>query len=148
MLFAELVHDAGIPNGVVNVINGDGPTVGAAIAAHPGIDMVTFTGSTRAGVLIAKAAADTVKRVHQELGGKSANIIFDDVDLEATVARDVTLLMRNTGQTCNAPTRLLVPRDKMAEAAAIAAKTADSITVGDPRADGTMMGPLSNINPV
>ncbi len=146
LLFAELVHDAGLPAGVVNVLNGDGPTVGAAIASHPDIDMVSFTGSTRAGVLVAKAAADTVKRIHQELGGKSANIVFDDVDLEEVVSRDVMLLMRNSGQTCNAPTRLLVHRSQHAAAGAIAAKTARSIVVGPPRDEATEMGPLSNIN--
>ncbi|MBD2750518.1 aldehyde dehydrogenase family protein [Microvirga sp. BT688] len=139
LLFAELIYAAG-------VVNGDGPTVGAAIAAHPNIDMVTFTGSMRAGVLVAKAAAETVKRVHQELGGKSANIIFDDVDLEEVVARDVTLLMRNSGQTCNAPTRLLVQRDQHAAAAATAARTADAIVAGDPRSEATEMGPLSNVS--
>lgn len=146
LLFAELVHDAGLPAGVVNVLSGDGATVGAAMASHPDIDMVSFTGSTRAGILVAKAAADTVKRVHQELGGKSANIVFDDVDLEEVVTRDVTLLMRNSEQTCNAPTRLLVHRSQHAAAAAIAARTARSIVVGNPRDSVTEMGPLSNVN--
>lgn len=146
LVFAEAVHDAGVPAGVVNVINGDGPTVGQAISAHPGIDMVTFTGSTRAGIQVAKSAADTVKRVHQELGGKSANIIFDDVDLEQVVTRDVLTLMRNSGQTCNAPTRLLVHASQHNQAARIAGAAADGVVVGDPRDAATDMGPLSNRN--
>ena len=146
LVFAEAVHDAGVPAGVVNVINGDGPTVGQAITAHPGIDMVTFTGSTRAGIQVAKSAADTVKRVHQELGGKSANIIFDDVDLEQVVTRDVLTLMRNSGQTCNAPTRLLVHASQHDQAARIAGAAADGVVVGDPRDATTDMGPLSNRN--
>ena len=146
LVFAEAVHDAGVPAGVVNVINGDGPTVGQAITAHPRIDMVTFTGSTRAGIQVAKSAADTVKRVHQELGGKSANIIFDDVDLEQVVTRDVLTLMRNSGQTCNAPTRLLVHASQHDQAARIAGAAADGVVVGDPRDAATDMGPLSNRN--
>lgn len=144
LIFAEIVHDAGVPAGVVNVVNGDGPTVGQAITSHPDVDMVTFTGSTRAGIQVAKSAAETVKRVHQELGGKSANIIFDDVNLEEVITRDVFALMRNSGQTCNAPTRMLVPFSRHDEAAEIAAAAADRVVVGDPRDPGTEMGPISN----
>src|SRR6266850_7462501 len=111
-VFAQILHDAGVPAGVFNMVNGDGPTVGAAISSHPGVDMVSFTGSTRAGVAVATAAAPTVKRVTQELGGKSANIILDDADLEATVAAGIQGVVLNTGQSCNAPTRMLVPRAK------------------------------------
>ena len=107
-LFTEMMHQAGFPDGVYNMINGDGPDVGAVIAAHPDIDMVSFTGPTRAGVLVAKAAADTVKRVTQELGGKSPNIIFEDANLEKDVTAGVRRMMNNTGQSCNAPSRMLV----------------------------------------
>lgn len=141
-LFAEIMHDAGVPAGVFNMVNGDGAGVGATLAAHPGVDMVSFTGSTRAGVLVAKAAADTVKRVTQELGGKSANIILDDADLEAAVTRGVLGCFSNTGQSCNAPTRMLVPAVKIDTAAAIAGKAAESISVGDPKAKGIRMGPV------
>jgi aldehyde dehydrogenase (NAD+) len=144
LIFAELMHDAGVPAGVFNLVNGDGLTVGSAITAHPGVDMVTFTGSTRAGIQIARSAADTVKRVHQELGGKSANIIFDDVDLETVVARDVQALMRNTGQTCNAPTRMLVQAGQHDRVADIAAAAANRIVIGDPRDEATEMGPLAS----
>ena len=109
ILFAEILHEAGVPPGVFNLVNGDGPTVGAAIASHPGIDMVSFTGSTRAGVQVAINAAPTVKRVTQELGGKSANIILDDADFPTAVAGGVTGCFTNSGQSCNAPTRMLVP---------------------------------------
>ncbi len=141
-LFSGILHEAGVPAGVYNMVNGDGPGVGATLSAHPGVDMVSFTGSTRAGILVAKAAADTVKRVAQELGGKSPNIILDDADLEAAVIRGVRTCFSNTGQSCNAPTRMLVPAGKMAEATAIACKTAESIRVGDPQADGIQMGPV------
>jgi aldehyde dehydrogenase (NAD+) len=145
VVFAEIAHEAGIPPGFVNVINGDGPTVGQAIASHRDVDMVTFTGSTRAGILVAKAAADTVKRVHQELGGKSANIIFDDVDLDEVVTRDVLMLMRNSGQTCNAPTRMLVHESVKDRVAEIAGRAAQGIAVGAPGCADTFMGPISNI---
>ena len=143
-LFAEILHEAGVPAGVFNLVNGDGPTVGAAIAAHRDVDMVSFTGSTRAGVAVANAAAPTVKRVTQELGGKSANIILEDADLSAAVKQGVQECFRNTGQSCNAPTRMLVPRRKMSEAAATARQTAEATKVGDPLAEGTAIGPLSS----
>ena len=116
-LFAQILHEAAVPPGVFNLVNGDGPTVGAAISSHPDVAMVSFTGSTRAGVAVATAAAPTVKRVTQELGGKSANIILEDADFENAVKQGVQECFRNTGQSCNAPTRMLVPRSKMAEAA-------------------------------
>ena len=114
-LFAQILHEAAVPPGVFNLVNGDGPTVGAAIASHPDVAMVSFTGSTRAGIAVAVAAAPTVKRVTQELGGKSANIILEDADFEKAVKHGVQECFRNTGQSCNAPTRMLVPRSKMAE---------------------------------
>jgi aldehyde dehydrogenase (NAD+) len=131
ILMAEILHEAGVPKGVFNLVNGDGPTVGAALAAHPGIDMMSFTGSTRAGVQVAKAAADTVKRVAQELGGKSANIILDDADLARAVQAGVRACFVNSGQSCNAPTRMLVPRAKHAEAVAAARAAADGQGIGD-----------------
>jgi aldehyde dehydrogenase (NAD+) len=140
-LFAQILHDAGLPAGIFNLVNGDGPTVGAAITAHPDVAMVSFTGSTRAGVAVASAAAPTVKRVTQELGGKSANIILDE-DLANAVTEGVQACFRNTGQSCNAPTRMLVPRLKMAEAVSAAEKAADATKVGDPFSDGTNLGPL------
>src|SRR5262244_3924241 len=109
IVFAEVLDAAGVPKGVFNLVNGDGPTVGQAIASHPGVDLVSFTGSTRAGILVAKAAADTVKRVHQELGGKSANIVLPDADLKKAVSDGVKNCFRNSGQSCNAPTRMFVP---------------------------------------
>jgi len=142
ILFAEIMHEAGVPAGVFNLVNGDGPTVGAAIASHPRIDMVSFTGSTRAGVQVAKSAADTVKRVAQELGGKSANIILDDADLKRAVEGGVRTCFTNSGQSCNAPTRMLVPRARLAEAAAFAKAAAEQIVVGDPRSAGTTIGPV------
>jgi aldehyde dehydrogenase (NAD+) len=142
MIFAEVVDEAGVPAGVFNLLNGDGPTVGAALSSHPDIAMVSFTGSTRAGVSVAQNAAPSVKRVAQELGGKSANIILDDADLQRSVSKGAANCFENTGQSCNAPTRMLVPRDKVDEAAEIAKATADSTVVGDPMADGTQMGPL------
>ena len=126
------------------MVNGDGPTVGAAISSHPDVDMVSFTGSTRAGVAVATAAAPTVKRVAQELGGKSANIILDDADLEQAVAAGVQGCALNTGQSCNAPTRMLVPRSRMAQAAAAAKRAAEAVKVGDPLAEGTTIGPLAS----
>jgi aldehyde dehydrogenase (NAD+) len=143
-LLAEILHEAAIPAGVFNLVSGDGPTVGAAISAHPDVDMVSFTGSTRAGVAVAQAAAPTVKRVTQELGGKSANIILDDADLEKAVKLGVQECFRNTGQSCNAPTRMLIPRSKMAAAVATAKLTADATKVGDPLAEDTAVGPLAN----
>jgi len=142
VLFAEVMHDAGVPAGVFNLVNGDGPTVGAALSSHPQIDMMSFTGSTRAGVEVAKAAAATVKRVSQELGGKSANIILDDADMAEAISRDVFGLCMNSGQSCNAPTRMLVPNARMDEAAAIAKAAAQNVTVGDPKAEGVTIGPV------
>jgi len=141
-VFTEMVHAAGIPAGVYNMINGDGPGVGTALSTHPEIDMVSFTGSTRAGSLVAQNAAPTVKRVTQELGGKSPNILLDDVDLEAAVTRGVLHMFQNTGQSCNAPSRMLVPAARMDEAAAIAARVAAKVVVGDPKAESTTMGPV------
>src|SRR6202049_714568 len=143
-LFAQILHEAEVPPGVFNLVNGDGPTVGAAIASHPDVAMVSFTGSTRAGVAVALAAAPTVKRVTQELGGKSANIILEDADLENAVKYGVQACFRNTGQSCDAPTRMLVPRSRMADAAAVAKQTADAIKVGDPFAESTTIGPLAS----
>jgi aldehyde dehydrogenase (NAD+) len=143
-ILAEILHDAGVPKGVFNLVDGDGPGVGAALSAHPGIDMMSFTGSTRAGVQVSKASAETVKRVSLELGGKSANILLDDVDLSHTVAVGVLTMMNNTGQSCNAPSRMLVPRSRYEEAVAIAKAVAETVKVGDPSADGTTMGPLSS----
>jgi aldehyde dehydrogenase (NAD+) len=142
VLLAEVFHEAGVPAGVFNLVNGDGPTVGQAIASHPGVDMVSFTGSTRAGILVAKAAADTVKRVTQELGGKSPNVILDDADLDSAVAGGVSGCFMNSGQSCNAPTRMLVPEKLHGRAAEIAKAAAAGIKVGDPFADGTTIGPV------
>jgi aldehyde dehydrogenase (NAD+) len=143
-LFAEILAEAGTPEGVFNLVDGDGPTVGAAIAAHPQIDMVSFTGSTRAGIQVAVGAAPTVKRVSQELGGKSANIILDDADLNAAVTHGVMLLMSNSGQSCNAPSRMLVPARLHDEAARIAKSVAESCVVGDPKSENVTLGPVSN----
>ncbi|MGO9540422.1 MAG: aldehyde dehydrogenase family protein [Terriglobales bacterium] len=143
-LFAQILHEAGVPAGVFNLVNGDGPTVGSAIASHPDVAMVSFTGSTRAGIAVAAAAAPTIKRVTQELGGKSANIILEDADLETAVKDGVQACFRNTGQSCDAPTRMLVPRSKMAAAAEAARQTADAIKVGDPFAENTVIGPLAS----
>jgi len=143
-LLAEILHESGVPAGVFNLVSGDGPTVGAAISAHPDVDMVSFTGSTRAGVAVAQAAAPGVKRVTQELGGKSANIILDDADLEKAVKLGVQECFRNTGQSCNAPTRMLIPRSQMAAAVATAKQTAEATKVGDPLAEDTAVGPLAN----
>lgn len=142
IIFAEIMHEAGVPKGVFNLVNGDGPGVGTAISEHPDIDMISFTGSSRAGVLIAKAAADTVKRVHQELGGKSANILLDDVDFDQAVAKGVINCFSNSGQSCNAPTRMFVPEKVNERAMQIARQAAESIKVGPPDAAGTQMGPV------
>ncbi|MDP4651919.1 MAG: aldehyde dehydrogenase family protein [Haliea sp.] len=141
-LFAKIMHEAGVPAGVFNLVNGDGPTVGAALSRHPGVDMMSFTGSTRAGSLVAQNAAPTVKRVTQELGGKSPNIILDDADLDAAVTRGVLHMYTNTGQSCNAPSRMLVPRARLAEAEAIAAGVSAKVVVGDPANEATTMGPV------
>jgi aldehyde dehydrogenase (NAD+) len=142
MLFAEIVDGAGVPAGVFNLINGDGPTVGEAIAAHPEIDMVSFTGSTTAGVRVAKLAADTVKRVAQELGGKSANIILADADVKAAVIQGVHACYTNGGQNCQSPTRMLIPRAQRDTAFAAAREAVDTIRLGDPLDPASTMGPL------
>lgn len=131
-IVAEIFHAAGVPAGVFNLVNGDGPGVGTAISTHPGIDMVSFTGSTRAGIEVARSAAPTVKRVAQELGGKSPNVILDDEDFARNVAAGVASVMTNSGQSCNAPTRMLVPASRIDEAAAAAAGVESKLTVGDP----------------
>jgi aldehyde dehydrogenase (NAD+) len=141
-LFAQIMHEAEVPPGVFNLVNGDGPVAGAALASHPDVAMVSFTGSTRGGIAVASAAAPTVKRVTQELGGKSANIILDDAELTPTVAAGVQACFRNTGQSCNAPTRMLVPRSRMAEAAAAAKETAESMNTGNPFEPGVHLGPV------
>ncbi|MEZ5228905.1 MAG: aldehyde dehydrogenase family protein [Acidimicrobiales bacterium] len=142
LVFAEIMHEAGVPAGVFNLVNGDGLSVGVPLSSHPDVDMVSFTGSTRAGIEVAKNAAPTVKRVAQELGGKSANIILDDADIAATVSRDLFGMCMNTGQSCNAGSRMLVPADKMEEAIAVARTTAEGIPVGDPTAEGVAVGPV------
>jgi aldehyde dehydrogenase (NAD+) len=144
IILAEILHAAGVPSGVFNLVNGDGPTVGDAISIHPDIDMVSFTGSTRAGILIAKAAADTVKRVTQELGGKSANIVLPDADLRQAVADGLLAAFRNAGQSCIAPTRMLVHRSQLDEAQEIARQTVAQMKVGDPMDPAVVVGPLAN----
>jgi aldehyde dehydrogenase (NAD+) len=141
-LFAQVCHDAGVPPGVFNLVHGAGPEVGARMSTHPEVDMVSFTGSTRAGTQIAAVAAATAKRVAQEMGGKSPNIILPTANIAEAVAAGVTAVMANTGQSCDAPTRMLVPRDRQAEALKVAKEVADSIKVGDPRDEATVMGPL------
>ena len=143
-ILAEILHEAGVPAGVFNLVDGDGPGVGNALSTHPEVDMVSFTGSTRAGILVQKAAADTIKKVALELGGKSANIITDGADLTAAVKHGVMQMMVNTGQSCNAPSRMLVPAGKLAEAEAIAAAVIAKVQVGDPANADTTMGPLAN----
>jgi len=142
LVFAEILDEAGLPAGVFNLVNGDGPTVGAALSSHPEVDMVSFTGSTRAGIEVATNAAPTVKRVTQELGGKSASILLKDADFEQAIARDVTRMFMNSGQSCNATSRMLVPADRMDDAIAIARAVAEQVTVGDPEADGVDVGPV------
>jgi aldehyde dehydrogenase (NAD+) len=142
ILWAKVMHEAGVPKGVFNLVNGDGATVGAALATHPDVDMVSFTGSTRAGAEVARGAAPTIKRVHQELGGKSPNVLLDDADFEQAVKAGVLHVVENTGQSCNAPTRMLVPRARLAEAEAIAKRVAETVRVGDPRSPDTAVGPL------
>lgn len=144
LLFAEVLDEAGVPAGVFNLVNGDGPGVGAALSAHPDIDMVSFTGSTRAGVQVAKSAADTVKRVAQELGGKSANILLDDVDLPDAVTRGVAACFTNSGQSCSIPTRMLIPRRLMSDAAQIARQAAEAFKVGATDDQSTQLGPMVN----
>jgi aldehyde dehydrogenase (NAD+) len=144
LIFAEILHEAGVPKGVFNLVNGFGPEVGAAMSEHPDIDMISFTGSTRAGIDVAKRAAPTVKRVSQELGGKSPNIILEGADLAKAVTGGVMHMFNNSGQSCNAPSRMIVPLSKMKEVAAIAKGVADNTKAGDPRAEGTTIGPVVN----
>ncbi len=142
IIFAEVMDAAGVPPGVFNLVNGDGPGVGTAMSEHPDIDMISFTGSTRAGILIAKAGADTIKRMHQELGGKSANILLEDVDIEAAVSTGVVDCFQNTGQSCNAPTRMFVPARLRDAAVDAARRAAESIKVGAPADPDVYMGPV------
>ncbi len=142
ILFAEIMHEAGVPAGVFNLVNGDGPSVGQVLAEHVDVDMVSFTGSTRAGVIVAQAAAPTVKRVHQELGGKSPNIILRSADLQTAISAGVSHCFNNSGQSCNAPTRMYVPAEKMDEVIAIAKETAAKTRVGNPKDEGTVIGPV------
>ncbi|QEL27083.1 aldehyde dehydrogenase family protein (plasmid) [Bosea sp. F3-2] len=144
LLFAEVLDQAGCPPGVFNLVNGTGPVVGEALASHPEVDMVSITGSTRAGVLVAQAAASTVKRVAQELGGKSPNIVLPDADLARCVPLGVAAAMRNLGQSCSAPTRMLVPRARLDEVEALAAAAAGEFVVGDPLLEATTHGPIAN----
>lgn len=144
-ILAQIIHDAGVPAGVFNLVNGDGSTVGAALSAHPGVDMISFTGSTRAGILVARAAADGVKRVTQELGGKSANIILEDTNLAKAVSGGVQRCFTNSGQSCNAPTRMLVPAAWHDEAVMIAKAAAEQVQVGDPMAAETTILSLIHI---
>jgi len=144
MILANVLHEAGVPAGVFNLVNGYGPIVGAAMSKHPGINMMSFTGSTRGGIAVAKSAADTVKRVGQELGGKSANIILKDTDIAKAVAEGVEHCMSNSGQSCNAPTRMLVPKEDMPLAIESASKTAKNIKVDDPSKEGDHLGPVVN----
>src|SRR5262245_57230893 len=142
LIFAEILHEAGVPKGVFNLINGIGPEVGAAMSEHTGLDMISFTGSTRAGIDVARRAAPTVKRVSQELGGKSPNIILDDADFSKAVAGGVAHVFNNSGQSCNAPTRMIVPQAKKNEIAAIARGAAQKTKAGDPRGADTNIGPV------
>jgi aldehyde dehydrogenase (NAD+) len=142
LLFTEVLDEAGVPAGVFNLVNGDGPTVGVALSRHPGIDMISFTGSTRAGIEVARNAAPTVKRVAQELGGKSANIILEDADLEQALTRDVCGMYENSGQSCNAASRILVPESRLPEAIELARKASEQMVVGPPEQPDTQVGPL------
>lgn len=144
LLFAEVIAEAGIPAGVFNLVNGNGEGVGAALAGHPEVDMVSITGSTRAGILVAQTAATTVKRVAQELGGKSANIVLPDADLPRAIPLGVGACFRNLGQSCSAPTRMLVPRDKLADVEALARDAVSGFVVGDPASEASTHGPIAN----
>ncbi|MEO5597682.1 MAG: aldehyde dehydrogenase family protein [Novosphingobium sp.] len=144
LLFAQVVEDAGVPAGVFNLVNGSGPEVGDAMSRHPGIDMISLTGSTRAGVLVSQAAAETVKRVALELGGKSPNLILPDADLSRAIAPGIGSCMRNVGQSCSAPTRMIVPRAVMPEVERIAAEAVAQFVVGDPFDNATTHGPIAN----
>jgi len=147
MILAEIMHDAGVPKGVFNLVNGDGPTVGSILSSHPDIDMISFTGSTRAGIMVAQSAAPTVKRVAQELGGKSPNIVLPSADLQTAISGGVMHMMTNSGQSCNAPSRMFVPRDQHEAAMEIASATAGAVKVQMPReAEAGAIGPISNPN--
>lgn len=141
-LFAEMIDEAGYPEGVFNLVNGDGQGVGSAISSHPDIDMVSFTGSTQAGIAVAKAAADTVKRVTQELGGKSPNIILEDADIEESIKLAIDMCFKNTGQSCNAPTRVIIPQRYYKDAVDFAKKASADILLGDPSQPGSHLGPV------
>lgn len=145
-IFCQIIHDAGLPAGVFNMVYGDGPEVGTALSSHPDVEMVSLTGSTRAGVSVSKVGADTIKRVALELGGKSANIILEDADIDASVASGVESCFYNTGQSCDAPTRMLVPEKYHQRAVEVAISVAQSTVVGDPNSPTTTIGPLSNKN--
>jgi aldehyde dehydrogenase (NAD+) len=142
IIWAKVMHEAGVPAGVFNLINGDGPGVGAPLSSHREVDMVSFTGSTRAGSEVARNAAASVKRVHQELGGKSPNVLLDDADFERAVTKSVLHVFQNSGQSCNAPTRMLVPAAKLAEVEAIAKRVTESVITGDPTSEKTNLGPV------
>ena len=142
IIIAEIIHEAGAPAGVFNMVHGYGPVVGEAMSNHEDIDMMSFTGSTRGGIAVATSSAKTVKRVSQELGGKSPNIIIDDTKFNESVTRGVSGCMSNTGQSCNAPTRMLVPAHRHDEALKIAKLAAESMTTGDPKLPSTDIGPL------
>jgi aldehyde dehydrogenase (NAD+) len=142
IIWAKVMHEAGVPKGVFNLVNGDGISVGAPLSSHREVDMVSFTGSTRAGTEVAKNAAASVKRVHQELGGKSPNVLLDDADFERAVKRSVLHVFQNSGQSCNAPTRMLVPAAKLAQVEALAKSVAESVIVGDPNSEKTTIGPV------
>ena len=144
MIFAEVLDKAGVPAGVFNLVNGDGPSVGAALSAHKGVDMVSFTGSTRAGIAVAQAAAPTVKRVHQELGGKAPNLVLAGADLSAVLPPTVNGVLANSGQSCIAPTRLLVHKDQLDEATAVVKGIMDATAVGEPAEMGAHIGPVVN----
>ena len=142
IIWAKVLQEAGVPKGVFNLINGDGNGVGAPLSSHKEVDMVSFTGSTRAGTEVARNAAASVKRVHQELGGKSPNVLLDDADFERAVTKSVLHVFQNSGQSCNAPTRMLVPAAKLAEVEAIAKRVAESVVTGDPTSEKTNLGPV------
>jgi aldehyde dehydrogenase (NAD+) len=142
IIWAKVMHEAGVPAGVFNLINGDGAGVGAPLSSHREVDMVSFTGSTRAGSEVARNAAASVKRVHQELGGKSPNVLLDDADFERAVTKSVLHVFQNSGQSCNAPTRMLVPAAKLAEVEAIAKRVTESVITGDPTSEKTNLGPV------
>jgi aldehyde dehydrogenase (NAD+) len=144
LLFAQVMHDAGTPPGAFNLINGSGEVVGQAMSAHPDVDMVSFTGSTRAGVLVAQAAAPTIKRVVQELGGKSPNVLLPDVDFAKAVPAGTLAAMRNCGQSCAAPTRMVVPKAHLAEVEALAKEAAEGVVTGDPLDEASLLGALAN----